>query len=92
MINTNQQEFLQLLSQAGEGDDDEGMDEGMMAAMGGGGGMVVELTPEDDAAIQRLQALGFDRESCVVGGVCLARNLPFAPNTPSEPGAVCIGL
>ena len=36
---------------------------------------MVELTPEDDAAIQRLQTLGFDRASCVVGveaGSCTA--------------------
>ncbi len=62
-----------MLSQAG--DDDEEGDEGLAGlaelAAGAGGGMpVIELTPEDDAAIQRLQALGFDRNACVVS--CIA--------------------
>eukprot|EP00197_Chlamydomonas_leiostraca_P002491 CAMPEP_0202857126 /NCGR_PEP_ID=MMETSP1391-20130828/179_1 /ASSEMBLY_ACC=CAM_ASM_000867 /TAXON_ID=1034604 /ORGANISM="Chlamydomonas leiostraca, Strain SAG 11-49" /LENGTH=392 /DNA_ID=CAMNT_0049535885 /DNA_START=95 /DNA_END=1273 /DNA_ORIENTATION=- len=84
MINSNQQEFLQLLSQAGEGEDEEGVDEGMLAAMGGGGGMVVELTAEDDAAIQRLQALGFDRESCVEAYFACDKNEELAANMLAE--------
>jgi UV excision repair protein RAD23 len=53
----------------GEGDEGEEDDEGA-AALGAlaalGGPAVIELTQEDDAAITRLQGLGFDRNACVV--------------------------
>jgi UV excision repair protein RAD23 len=52
-----------------EGEDDE-MAEALAAMAGGEGGLppgmiAVELTPEDEAAIGRLEALGFERSACI---------------------------
>lgn len=105
LINSNQQEFLQLLSQAGDDEGEEGMEEALGALAGAAGGMgaVVELTPEDDAAIQRLQALGFDRDMCIVSAgvldrpafdsrrlfrACWLQSCEHAPHAPATHSAV----
>jgi len=54
-IRENPQALVQMLQMAARG--------GMPGAMGGGGGgpAVVQLTPEENAAVERLASLGFDK-------------------------------
>ncbi|GFR49128.1 hypothetical protein Agub_g10926 [Astrephomene gubernaculifera] len=78
VINQNQQDFLRMLMEPGEGDDDEGM-------LGGGeGGMVIELSEEDEAAITRLAALGFDRNLCLEAYLACDKNEEMAANYLAE--------
>ncbi|KAL6762625.1 XPC-binding domain-containing protein [Haematococcus lacustris] len=80
MIDAHRAEFLAMLSQPADGDEgDDNMAEGL-GAMGG----VIELTAEDDAAIQRLQALGFDRNMCVEAYFACDKNEEMAANYMAE--------
>lgn len=69
-INAHQADFLRMVMEPGEEGEDDEMAEALAAMAGGEGGLppgmiAVELTPEDEAAIQRLEALGFDRSACI---------------------------
>lgn len=44
------------------------------------GQMTVELTAEDDAAVQRLEALGFSRMACVQAYIACERSEELAAN------------
>ena len=74
----------------GEGED-EMDDEAMMAMMGGGGGggaeggaggggMVIQLTQEDVDKVERLQALGFQRDQCIEALLACDKNEELAAN------------
>ncbi|GLI65743.1 hypothetical protein VaNZ11_009344 [Volvox africanus] len=83
VINQNQQEFLRMLTEPGEGEEEDAM---AMLLGGGGpeGGMVVELTEEDEAAITRLAALGFDRTACLEAYLACDKNEEMAANFLAE--------
>ena len=57
---------------AGEGDEE------------GGGGMVVELNEEDVAKVERLEALGFQRDACIEALLACDRNEEMAANFLAE--------
>lgn len=62
-INAHHQDFLRLLTESPDHENEAGMEDAMaemMGAMGGDGdeGQVVELTEADASAVERLQSLG----------------------------------
>ncbi|KAJ3121042.1 UV excision repair protein RAD23 B [Nowakowskiella sp. JEL0407] len=78
LINTNQEAFLQLLNEGDDGDDAVAAD--ALAALGGGGQTVIQITPEENEAVQRLVALGFDRDAAVVAYLTCDKNEELAAN------------
>lgn len=58
-----------MVMEPGEGDEDDEMGEGGLPP----GVIAVELTPDDEAAIGRLEALGFDRSACIEAYLRCAR-------------------
>ncbi|GAX79978.1 hypothetical protein CEUSTIGMA_g7417.t1 [Chlamydomonas eustigma] len=93
MINSNQEDFLRMLQEEpGEGE----MDLGSLMAAGGfgggeegeeggeGGGVVVNLTEEDVAKVDRLMGLGFPREACIEALIACDRNEELAANFLAE--------
>lgn len=58
----------------------------MAALLGGGGegGIGVELSEEDEAAITRLAALGFDRNACLEAYLACDKNEEMAANFLAE--------
>ncbi|PNW79780.1 hypothetical protein CHLRE_08g366400v5 [Chlamydomonas reinhardtii] len=86
VINQHQQAFLAMLTEAGDDDEDDAMAALLGGAGGGGegGGMVVELSPDDEAAIGRLAALGFDRNACLEAYLACDRNEEMAANFLAE--------
>jgi hypothetical protein len=59
-----------MVMEPGEEGEDDDMAEALAAMAGGEGGLPpgviqIELTEEDDAAIGRLEALGFPRDACI---------------------------
>ncbi|KAI8802860.1 hypothetical protein BJ742DRAFT_831708 [Cladochytrium replicatum] len=68
LINQNPDAFLQALAEGVEGDEGEGP------------GQVITITPEEDAAIQRLTALGFDRALAIEAYFSCDKNEELAAN------------
>ncbi|GAB4821647.1 hypothetical protein N2152v2_008693 [Parachlorella kessleri] len=85
-IQAHQQEFLALVNEPiAPGDPNmEAMLQQMEEAMGGEGGepgmVQVELTEEEAAAIDRLAAMGFDRNMCIEAFLICDKNEALAAN------------
>jgi len=86
-IQANPQAFAQMMQQmaSGGGGDMPGM--GGMGGQGGQGQQVVQLSPEEDAAVQRLCDLGFDRPSAAQAYLACDKNEELAANFLFDQGA-----
>ncbi|KAI8918581.1 XPC-binding domain-containing protein [Powellomyces hirtus] len=80
LIAQNQDAFFQLL---GEGEGGEGGDE----AATGGGPQYISVTPEEEAAINRLVGLGFDRALAIEAFFACDKNEELAANYLFDHGA-----
>jgi UV excision repair protein RAD23 len=83
LISNNQDAFLQMMSEpvggAGAGGDDEEEE-------GGAGVQYLTVTPEENAAIERLVALGFDRQAAAEAFFACDKNEELAANFLFEAG------
>ncbi|CAF0785012.1 unnamed protein product [Didymodactylos carnosus] len=76
LIEQRPQEFLELLNQADpEGDDDQDLQAGPTA-----GAVTITLSPQDQAAINRLQDMGFERNQVIEAFLACDRNEEMAAN------------
>ena len=75
-INANQTEFVRLINEPIEGEEDL---LGQMAAAGGGEG-VLQVTQEESEAIERLQSMGFDRNRVIEAFFACDKNENLAAN------------
>ncbi|GAA6010277.1 hypothetical protein JCM11491_006243 [Sporobolomyces phaffii] len=91
LIERNQSEFVQFLQEGAEGGLGGGSDDDMEAMFGGGeggeGGMIgedgsqyVQVTEEEKEAIERLVAMGFDRQMAITAFLACDRNEELAAN------------
>jgi UV excision repair protein RAD23 len=83
-INANQEEFLAMINQPIDPEDP--IMQEFLAEMGAddeemlGGAINIELTEEDEAAIERLAGLGFDKNACIEAYVICEKNEEAAAN------------
>ncbi|GAA5871796.1 hypothetical protein JCM16303_000866 [Sporobolomyces ruberrimus] len=91
LIERNQSEFVQFLQEGAEGGgmgggSDEEMEamfgggEGGMGQMGEDGSQYVQVTEEEKEAIERLVAMGFDRQMAITAFLACDRNEELAAN------------
>jgi len=83
-INSNQEEFLAMINEPIDPEDP--IMQEFLAEMGGddeemlGEAINVELTEEDEAAIERLVGLGFDKNACIEAFIICEKNEEAAAN------------
>ncbi|GAA6058955.1 hypothetical protein JCM10212_002907 [Sporobolomyces blumeae] len=88
LIERNQSEFVQFLQEGADGEDDEAMmgdfGEGGEGALGGmmgdDGAQYVQVTEDEKASIERLVAMGFDRQMAITAFLACDRNEELAAN------------
>ena len=80
LINENQQEFYSLLNEPTDGMEIDHADPALMGGMPPPGAMQIELTPEDNEAIDRLTSLGFDRTVAAQAFFACEKNEQLAAN------------
>ncbi|GMH37681.1 hypothetical protein BSKO_05554 [Bryopsis sp. KO-2023] len=86
-INDNQQDFLRLLTEEQQGGEVAEAAQGLMQLHEGAAPVEdIEVSPEDEAAIDRLEALGFDRTLCIEAFFICDKDEDLAANYLLEHG------
>eukprot|EP00850_Spirogloea_muscicola_P011188 SM000068S20620 [mRNA] locus=s68:598516:602371:+ [translate_table: standard] len=83
LINSNQGEFLRLINEPGDGGAGD-----MLGQLGGGAPMpqAINVTPDEKEAIDRLEAMGFDRALVIEAFFACDKNEQLAANYLLEHG------
>ena len=80
LINANQEEFYSILHEPSDEMDDAMAALGEMGGAQGPGAMQIEISPEDNEAIERLTTLGFTREIAAQAFFACEKNEQLAAN------------
>ncbi|KAJ7529604.1 hypothetical protein O6H91_15G057900 [Diphasiastrum complanatum] len=76
LINDNQAEFLRLINEAGA----EGAEGDVLGQLAGAMPQTISVTPEEREAIERLEAMGFDRALVIEAFLACDKNEQLAAN------------